>query len=111
MIKLYLDEDVHKIAASSLRIKGYDVISAHDVRNWGLSDIEQLEYAVSEKRAIFTFNAGDFNKLHKEYIQNEKKHYGIILSKQKPLSETNSRLIHFLFNTSAQQIKNNLLWL
>jgi len=111
MIKLYLDEDVHKIAASSLRIKGYDVISAHDVSNWGLSDIEQLEYAVSEKRAIFTFNAGDFDKMHKAYIENEKEHYGIILSKQIPLSETNSRLIHFLFNTSAQQIKNNLLWL
>ena len=30
MIKLYLDEDVHKKIALSLRLKGYDVISAVD---------------------------------------------------------------------------------
>jgi uncharacterized protein with PIN domain len=31
MIKLYLDEDVHKKTATALRLKGYDVISAHEV--------------------------------------------------------------------------------
>lgn len=57
MIKLYLDEDVHKRIALSLRLKGYDVISAHEVRNHGIPDYEQLEYAISEERAIFTFSS------------------------------------------------------
>jgi uncharacterized protein with PIN domain len=77
MSKLYLDEDVHKKVASALRLKGYDVVSAHEIRKQSFSDSQQLEYAASEQRAIFTFNAGDFNRLHKEYLKNSKKHYGI----------------------------------
>ena len=68
MIKLYLDEDVHKKIAPALRIKGYDVVSAHEVKNWGISDRAQIEYAISQSRAIFTFNTTDFIKLHNEYI-------------------------------------------
>jgi uncharacterized protein with PIN domain len=38
MIKLYLDEDVHKKIAVALRLKGYDVVSAHEVQKQSLSD-------------------------------------------------------------------------
>lgn len=54
MIKLYLDEDIHKKIALSLRLKGYDVVSAHEVQNQSLPDYKQLQYAISEQRAIFT---------------------------------------------------------
>ena len=47
MIKLYLDEDVHKKIATALRLKGYDVLSAHEVKHQSLADYQQLEYAVS----------------------------------------------------------------
>jgi len=70
MIKLYLDEDVHKKVATALRLKGYDVISAHEAQKQSLADYRQLEYAVSQQRAIFTFNVADFDKLHKEYLKN-----------------------------------------
>ncbi|MDI6802162.1 MAG: DUF5615 family PIN-like protein [Thermodesulfovibrionales bacterium] len=46
MIRLYLDEDVRRKAAAALRLKGYDVISAHEVQKQSLSDYQQLEYAV-----------------------------------------------------------------
>lgn len=81
MIKLYLDEDVHKKIATALRLKGYDVVSAHEVQKQSIFDYQQLEYAVFEQRAIFAFNAGDFNRLHKEYIKVGKNHFGILLSK------------------------------
>jgi uncharacterized protein with PIN domain len=111
MVKLYLDEDVHKKIASALRLKGYDVISAHEVQKQSLPDYQQLDYAIGEQRAIFTFNVGDFDKLHKEYIKSGKHHFGIILSKQIPLSETIKRLTNFLFSHSQEEIKNNIFWI
>jgi len=111
MTRLYLDEDVHKKVATALRLKGYDVVSAHEVQKQSLSDYQQLEYAVSEGRAIVTFNAGDFDRLHKEYINNGKNHFGIILSKQIQIGELTKRLAKFLFPHSAEEIKNNIFWL
>lgn len=111
MIKLYLDEDVHKKIAVVLRLKGYDVISAHEVKNWGISDIQQLEYAISQGRAIFTFNSGDFSSLHDEYINIGKNHFGILLSKQIPLSESMKLLNTFLYKHTAIEIKNNIYWI
>jgi len=109
--KLYLDEDVHKKIALSLRIKGYDVVSAHEVKNQGLPDYKQLQYAISEQRAIFTFNVSDFERLHNEYMESGREHFGILVSKQTPLSETLKRLTHFLFTHSSKEIKNNLFWI
>ncbi len=111
MIKLYLDEDVHKKIAISLRLKGYDVISAHEVQNQGLPDYEQLQYAILQQRAIFTFNVGDFNRLHKEFAQKGTEHPGIILSKQISFSETLKRLTQFLFTHTETETKNNLFWI
>lgn len=111
MIKLYLDEDVHKKIAIALRLKGYDVVSTHEVQKQSFSDYQQLEYAVSEQRAIFTFNAGDFDRLHKEYIKSGKNHFGILLSKQIPIGETINRLTKFLFAYSKEEIRNNIFWI
>ncbi len=111
MFKLYLDEDVHKKVAFALRLKGYDVASAHEMQKQSLSDSQQLEYAAADQRAIFTFNAGDFDRLHKEYMKSGKKHYGILLSKQLPLSETVRRLAKFLFAHAAEKIQNNIFWI
>lgn len=111
MTKLYLDEDVHKRIAVALRLKGYDVVSAHEVQKQSLSDYQQLEYAVSEQRAIFTFNAGDFDRLHKEYITSGKNHFGILLSKQIPIGETINRLTKFLFAHPKEEIRNNIFWI
>lgn len=111
MIKLYLDEDVHKKIALALRLKGYDVISAHEIKKQGISDYKQLDYAISEQRSIFTFNIGDFQKLHKEYLEAEKKHFGIFLSKQIPFGETLNRLTKFLFTHTSSELKKNLFWL
>lgn len=111
MIRLYLDEDVHKKVATALRLKGYDVVSAHEVQKQSLPDYRQLDYAISGQRAIFTFNAGDFDRLHKEYVKSGKHHCGIILSKQIPIGETIKRLTKFLFTHSSEEIKNNIFWI
>ena len=58
-VRLYLDEDVHRRVASALRLRHFDVVSAHEVQRWGLSDEEQLSYAAGEWRALFTYSAAD----------------------------------------------------
>ena len=110
MIKLYLDEDVHKKVATALRLKGYDVISAHEVQNNSLTDKKQLEFASTEHRAIFTFNAADFDKLHKELLAKGALHYGIILAKQITLGETVKRLSKFLSSHTAEEVRSNIYW-
>ncbi|MDI6839445.1 MAG: DUF5615 family PIN-like protein [bacterium] len=111
MLSLYLDEDVHKRVAISLRLKGYDVVSAYELQKWGLDDEEQLEFAISQKKAIFTFNVRHFIKLHLKYTKTNKRHYGIIVSKQLSLSETVVKLSNFLFKKTREDIINQLFWL
>ena len=111
MPKVYLDEDVHKKVATSLRLKGYDVISAHELQKWGLDDREQLEFAIRQKRVIFTFNVRHLIKLHLEYMKANKKHYGIIVSKQLSLPETVTKLSILLFKKRTDDFINQLFWL
>ncbi len=77
-IKLYLDEDVDISLAHALKQKGIDVLMTQESGNKRLSDSEQLEFAVNNRRAIFTHNKRDFLLLHKNYLLEGKEHYGVI---------------------------------
>jgi len=110
-IRLYLDEDVHKKVTTALRLRGYDVISTHEIKKWGIRDKEQLDFAISQKRAIFTFNVRDYIILHKQCLKSSKKHYGIIISKQLTLGETINRLSVLLLRNKPEMLVNQLVWL
>ena len=69
MLKLYLDEDVPEAVATGLRLRGYDVVTVREAGRKGLSDIEQLKYASSEKRVVFTFNVADFCEMHSKLMK------------------------------------------
>lgn len=109
--KLYLDEDVHKRLAQALRLRGYDVVSAHEIGYTGLTDSEQLAYAVSQSRVIVTFNVEDFVKLNIEYQNAGKEHFGIIVSKQRRIGEMVRRLSEFLNQWTSDELENNIWWL
>ena len=53
-ICLYLDEDVNVLIADLLRAKGFDAITARDARQLHANDAEQLAYAVSQARTLFS---------------------------------------------------------
>ena len=59
-IKLYFDEDVTDGLTRVLRARGFDALSVYDANLKGKTDLEQLEFAVSQHRAIFTFNVKHF---------------------------------------------------
>jgi hypothetical protein len=110
-IRLYLDEDVHKRVASALRLRRFDVVSAHEVGRWGLSDEEQLAYAATEGRALFTYNTPDYLRLHLAWLQRGQEHYGIIVSDQLPIGETVRRLLNLLNRVTADEMRNQIRWL
>ncbi len=78
-MKFYLDEDLSPRIAESLRKRGIDALSAHDVGNVQLSDREQLAYAAREGRCLVTRNARHFVVLSQEAIARQEPHAGILL--------------------------------
>jgi hypothetical protein len=110
-IRLYLDEDVHKRVAAALRLRHFNAISVHEVGRWGLGDEEQLTYATTERRCLFTFNTADYLQIHLDWLEREQEHSGIIVSDQLPIGETIRRLLNLLNKVTADEIRNQIFWL
>lgn len=110
-IRLYLDEDVYKDLAPALRARGFEAISVHELKRTGYSDAEQLAYAVSQQCALFSFNSPDYVALHVDYLASGREHYGIILSKQRPLGQVLRRLLDLLNRVTADTAVNQLWWI
>mgnify|MGYP003423339949 CR=1 FL=1 len=112
-IKLFVDEDVHFALALTLRKRGYDVIHAQEIERKGKSDSEQLQYALENKRCLFSFNVKGFVLLHNEHTKNSKNqdHFGIIVSKQLTIGETIRKLLKVLQFHSHEFMKNQIIFL
>ncbi len=78
---LYLDEDVSVVVAAILRARGFDVVTARDIGQLGLSDSEQLAYAAQAGRVLLTHNRVDFERLHREWLGSGRSHQGIIIAR------------------------------
>ncbi|MDY6804812.1 MAG: DUF5615 family PIN-like protein [Cyanobacteriota bacterium] len=79
-IELYLDEDADILIAELLRSYGYVAITARDAGQLQKSDEEQLQYAVSQGKALLTHNRVDFEQLARQYFISGENHYGIIFA-------------------------------
>ena len=106
-VTLYTDADVHGKLAEQIRARGFDAISADEAGNKRLDDLEQLEYAASKERALFTHNARDFEPLTKEYWNAGKDHFGIVVSRKLPIGELLRRILKMLDTLDADQMKNS----
>jgi len=111
MLKLFLDEDVPEAIATALKLRGYDVTTVTEVGRKGITDIDQLKYASSEKRVLFSFNIADFYKIHSDFLKNGLNHSGIILSKQLPIGIIIKALLKLLSTITPEKSRNNLIWL
>ena len=76
-IKFHLDESVSNAIANGLRKRGIDVTTSPEAGLRGESDLEQLAFALSQQRVIFTFD-DDFLTLASTGIE----HSGIIYARQ-----------------------------
>ena len=66
----------------ALRNAGLDVITTSEANNLSCRDEEQLIWATEQGRVIYSFNVGDFCRLHKTYMEQSREHSGIVLGKQ-----------------------------
>jgi hypothetical protein len=111
-IRLYLDEDAQRTSlVRALRARRIDVLTANEAGKIGISDAEQLAFAVSLDRTVFTFNRGDFARLHAEYLQLNQDHAGIIVSDQLEISVVIRRLLRLLDGRTAEDMRNWLEFL
>ena len=109
--KLYLNEHLSPRLATHLRSYGFDVTSSHGAHMLSSDDAEQFALAVSEQRAIVTFNFSDFVELHERYTVNGKEHWGIILSTEEQTGTLVHRLLRLLNSVTADDLKNTVRWL
>lgn len=108
-IRLYLDEDVlDKDFVQALRSSNMDVVTVTDVGVDGQTDEQQLQYATSQGRVLYSSNMGDFYGLHASYVSQGIPHAGIILVQQKRYSigEQLRRLSKLMDSRSAEDMKN-----
>lgn len=110
-IHVYLDEDVDVLVASLLRSRGYEATTAHQARQLGKSDAEQLEYAVSQRRAILTHNRIDFENLARQYFEQESQHYGIIIAVRNPYQQIVQKLLTILNSITSDEMENQILYI
>jgi hypothetical protein len=110
-VRLLLDEDVHFSLAIALRKRGFEVLHVQELERKGMTDREQLNFAVVNERCLFSFNVKDFVILHNEYMKSDQEHFGIIVSKQLPIGETLKRLLRLLQIHDQTSIKNRLEFL
>jgi hypothetical protein len=87
MICLYLDEDTIKSALiKALRNADLDVLTAAEAERLGMSDEAQLIWATEQQRVIYSFNIGDFCRLHSDFLAQSRDHAGIVLAPQQQYS-------------------------
>ena len=77
---LYCDEDSHSLAlAESLLRAEMDVLRSTEAGMDGKSDREQLAFAASQGRVLYTRNAADFARLHVSQMSGQEHHFGLLL--------------------------------
>lgn len=113
-IHLYFDEDAQDDdVIAALRLRGVNVLTTTEAGMLGRDDEDQLAYAANGERTFYSFNVGDFNALHAEWITQGKSHAGIILAPQQRYSEGEQmrRLLKIINTLSAEQMKDRIEFL
>ena len=113
-IRLYVDEDASEHAViRGLRARRVDVLTTAEADLLGTSDAEQLRFAVEQTRTIYTFNTGDFARLHREWLEQGRDHHGIVVIPDQRCSvgEKIRRVARLVASVSAADMVNRIEYL
>lgn len=113
-IRLYLDEDaMARSLIREFRARGMDVATALGEQTLGMDDFQQLEFAQTENRVIYTYNISDYARLHTQYIAESKNHAGMILVHQNrfTIGEQIRRTLKLITTLTAEDMQNRAEYL
>lgn len=113
-IRLYLDEDtIKKALVQALRNAEIDLVTTSEANNLRRPDDEQLIWATEQNRVIYSFNVGDFYRLHSTYMQQNRSHAGIVLVQRQSYSvgEQLRGVQRLMDAMSAEEMRNKLVFL
>lgn len=113
-VRLYCDEDsLQHALVLALRKRGVDILTVLEAGMLAEPDERQLAYAAAQGRAIYSFNVGDFCRLHAQWLAKVKSHAGIILAQQQQYSigEQMRRLVKLTASLSTEEMQNRLEFL
>ena len=110
-VKIYRDEDVHKLIADALRLRGWGALTTVDAGNQGATDIAQLRYAVAGDYSFMTYNVADFPRLHDEFLSSGNHHAGIIVATQDRPNANARALLALVSTFQADDFVDQLIYL
>ena len=113
-VRLYADEDAGENAVvQGLRARGIDILTTVEANRCGTTDSDQLTFATEHGRSVYTFNIGDFARLHGEHLEQGTDHAGIIVvpDQRYSIGEKIRRLAGFICRVTAEQMVNRMEYL
>jgi len=113
-LRLYFDEDsMRHSLAEALRLRHLDVATPLEAGTLAYSDDQQLEWAASQQRVLFSYNCSDFCRLHGEFLGAGRHHAGIIVTQQTRFSvgEQLRCILRLVAARSAEDMRDQLEFL
>ena len=105
-IRFLLDEDVALSLAEALCRRGVDAIHVAELGRRGLSDEDQLAFAVAGKRVLITHNRNDFLRLAREWWETGRHHPGIVYARHAPPGELLRRVLALVEAISESNLRD-----
>ena len=97
----------------ALMERGVDVTTANLEGMVFRPDATHLAHATLNSRVLYSFNVGDYCRIHRKWLANKKSHAGIIVASQQRFSvgEQMRRLLRISNTRSAEEMQNRIEFL
>ncbi len=98
---------------SGLKARHFDVVTARDAAMVYREDEDHLMTATGLGRVLYSYNVGDYQRLHDRWLSTDKTHAGIIVAKQQTYSigEELRRLTRLFGDVTAPQMRDRIEYL
>ena len=97
----------------SLRNSAVEVMTTSEANKLSSSDEEQLIWATEQGRVIYSYNMGDFCRLHRTFVEQKRTHSRIIVVPRQSYSVGAQwrEILNLMARQSAEEMINQLEYL